>query len=174
VIDSRHEIVIRKLLEEDVAPTYVSALQDPTILRLTEARHTTWDEQAIRQYVKQHQDSTSQILFGVFLIEDNSHIGNVRIFSRNDIHERCELSIMMFGSNSRGKGYGTVAIRNATEYAFDHWNMHRVMADYYEINEASARAFEKAGFVYEGTFRDHFRLPSGEHIASIRVAKIRH
>jgi len=169
-----NEIVIRKLLEEDVAPSYVVALQDPTVLRLTEARHTHWDEKAIREYVKQHQNSKSQILFGVFLTEENSHIGNVRIFSRNDIHKRCELSIMMFGSNSRGKGYGTAAIREATEYAFEHWHMHRVMADYYEINEPSARAFEKAGFLYEGTFREHFRLPSGEYVASIRVAKIRH
>lgn len=168
------EIEIRKLLGKDVGPIYISALQDFTILRLTEARYTVWDEQTIRQYVKQHQDSTSQVLFGVFLIEDNSHIGNVRIFSRNDIHQRCELSIMMFGPNARGRGYGTEAIRYATDYAFDQWNMHRVTADYYEINEASARAFEKAGFVYEGTFQDHFKLPSGEYVASIRVAKIRH
>lgn len=172
MFNSNLSVYIRRLTVEDVTEHYVNSMQDPTLLRLTEARHRAWNEQSIRQYIRDHRHSNHQALFGIFLESDRSHIGNVRIFSRNEIHKRCELSILLFGANARGRGFGTAAIKKATEFAFSEWRMHRVMADYYEINKASARAFEKAGFEHEGTFRDHFRLPNGDYVASIRVAKL--
>ena len=55
----------------------------------------------------------------------------------------------------RGRGYGTLALRAATRHAFD-LGHHRVSASTDESNLAMRRAFEKAGWHFEGVLRNLF------------------
>ncbi len=78
---------------------------------------------------------------------------------------------MIFDKAQWSKGYATEAIRATIRHAFETLRLHRVHADYYAGNTASARVFDKAGFAVEGVFRDHFQL-EGRYVDSIRVAKL--
>jgi len=56
-------------------------------------------------------------------------------------------------STEWGNGYATAAVRLVSAYAFDHCRLHKVAADVYDHNPASARVLEKVGFEREGTHR---------------------
>lgn len=49
---------------------------------------------------------------------------------------------------------GTEAISLLCAYAFERLNLHKVYAHVLAINPRARRAFEKAGFALEGTFRE--------------------
>lgn len=166
------KLTIRELSESDVGHEYLDAMNDSELLRFTEARHRSWSKTDVLAYVAEHWTSSNQVLLGIFERFSGRHIGNVRLFNRNRVHRRCELSVLIFGEGARSRGIGSAAIDFAARFAFREWGLHRVMADYYSVNAASGRAFEKAGFRYEGTFLDHFDLGHGEFVDSVRVARL--
>jgi RimJ/RimL family protein N-acetyltransferase len=47
----------------------------------------------------------------------------------------------------------TDAVKAVSEYAFEELGLHRIFAEPFITNPASARVLEKAGFVIEGTLR---------------------
>lgn len=162
---------LRPLTIGDVTDRYIRALQDPEVIRWTGARHVRWDREEILNYVQRTTVDGVSVLLGVFLMPSRKHIGNVRLFNFHQVDRRVELALMIFDKSEWGHGYGTEAAMAASDYAFHTLGFHRVHADYYATNRASARLFAKAGFRIEGVFKDHFRV-HGAYVDSIRVAKL--
>ena len=89
-----------------------------------------------------------------FAIEsDRIHVGNVWLWNIEPSNRRAELRIVMDRAHT-DKGVGTEAITRLSDYAFGQLDLHRVYAYVLAINPRARRAFEKAGFVLEGTLRD--------------------
>ena len=92
-----------------------------------------------------------------FAIETNAHsihVGNIWLWNIEPRHRRAELRIVIGNDNFTGKGAGTEAINSLCNYAFKQLNLHKVYAYVLTINPRARRAFEKAGFVLEGTLRE--------------------
>ena len=71
-------------------------------------------------------------------------IGQVR-FDLNDDHE--SIISVSIAKEHRNRGYGSILIRKAYEEMFAKSDVHTVSCIYKKLqNEASKRAFEKAGF----------------------------
>jgi len=70
------------------------------------------------------------------------------------------------------KGIMTQAIKAFSDAAFQAFNLHRIYAEPYAGNPASARVLEKAGFVFEGTMRAH-AFKDGRVVDMHLYAKIR-
>lgn len=169
-------LFLRNLDASDVGERYVEALNDPEVVRYTGASGLVWDLQKVRAYVESSNIPGQSQLLGIFLIIDGKqgagqHIGNIRLFNFNEQHQRVELGIMVFDKSQWGKGHGTEALLIASEYVFNDLGLHRIHADYYSVNTASARIFGKGGFQIEGIFKDHFAFGE-EFVDSVRVAKI--
>ena len=164
-------LYLRQLTVEDITQAYVDALNDPKVVRLTEAKHFKWNRESVIEYVEKSNVEGESLLLGIFVKGSNKHIGNIRLFNFSKQHHRVELGIMIFDKSQWNKGYGTEALIAVTGYVFGVLELHRICADYYAVNAASARMFEKVGFKIEGVFRDHFFL-DGEYVNSIRIARI--
>ena len=52
-----------------------------------------------------------------------------------------------------GQGIATMAVQALTAYGFENFTLNRIYAYVYEINPASARVLEKAGYTREGILR---------------------
>lgn len=162
---------LRPLVVEDITPAYVEALNDPDIVRWTEARHTQWNRQRVARFIEESNVDGVSTLLGIFLKASGRHIGNIRLFNRHAVHRRAELSFIIFDKRQWSNGYATEAVRAVTTHAFEVLGLHRIHADYHEPNIASARVFEKAGFDVEGVFKGHF-AQGGGYVNSVRVAKM--
>ena len=68
-----------------------------------------------------------------------------------------ELGIHIGEKDFWNKGFGTKAMRLLLKHGFEELNLNRLWLRVFETNQQAIRAYEKAGFVHEGKFReDHF------------------
>ena len=163
-------LYLRELLSDDITSEYIDALNDQEIVGLTEARHRTWSPDDVRKYVIESNKEWVSKLIGIFLKKTDKHIGNIRLFNFHNIHKRVELGIMIYDKSQWSKGYGTESLNAIGNYVFDILKYHKICADYCSINIASVRMFQKAGFVIEGLFKDHFFL-NNRYVDSVRIAR---
>lgn len=171
VLAESERLVLRELRPEDVGATYVAGLNDPDVVGRTEAAGRQWTEPEIRRYVAESNQAGVSQLIGLLVKPELRHVGNIRLSGFSNRHRRVDLGIMLFDKSYWGRGLGTEAIKATIQYVFGTLGMHRICADYHADNVASGRMFASAGFVTEGTFRDHFFV-NGAYVDSVRVAKL--
>lgn len=170
VFSETKRLRLRTVSKRDITDRYIEALNDPAVVGLTEARHKKWDRKSVEEYLKSSDRLGESLFIGVFLKEEDRHIGNIRLFGLHPVHRRAELGIMMFDKQVWSKGYATEALNAVVDYAFKELKLHRIHADYYATNVASARLFEKCGFKIEGVFRDHFWVKD-RFVDSVRIGR---
>ncbi len=164
-------LLIRPFAPPDITASYITALNDPKVVQFTGAQFVKWNKKNLKAYVTYANQKGKSVLLGIFLKTDERHIGNIRLFNFDLNHRRVELGIMIFDKGQWKKGYATEALNLVCDFVFEKLNLHRICADYYSVNKASARMFQKAGFKVEGKFKDHF-IFNHRYVDSIRVAKI--
>ncbi len=164
-------LLLRPFRVTDITEIYLSALNDSSIIGMTEARHKKWNKESAEAFVQSVNTNTST-LFGVFIKETGRPIGNVRLFDIHPVHHRAELSLLFYDKSEWGKGFATEAVEAVVTYAFDVLKLHRITADHYANNIASSKMFKKVGFVEEGVFNDHFNIGENNYVDSVRIAKL--
>lgn len=164
-------LMLRPFKVSDITEIYLAALNDPSIIGMTEARHKIWTKESAEAFVQSVNNDTS-ILFGAFIKETGRPIGNVRLFDIHPVHHRAELSLLFYDKSEWGKGFATEAVETVVKYAFDILKLHRITADHYANNTASSKMFKKVGFVEEGVFKDHFNIGENKYVDSVRIAKL--
>jgi RimJ/RimL family protein N-acetyltransferase len=70
-----------------------------------------------------------------------------------------------------GRGLGAQFLANLIDYAFNTLQVNRIWLDVATDNPRARAAYEKAGFLYEGTLRQHWRRPAGD-IADLHLYAI--
>ncbi len=125
---------------------------DPEIMRLmdraqpvAQSEHDAWFEGLSRRHDCAY-----------FAIETSEprHVGNVWLWAIDRRHRKAEVRVVIGEATARGCGIGAEAIDLLCRYAFDDLGLHRVYAYVLAINPSARRAFERAGFAFEGTLRD--------------------
>jgi RimJ/RimL family protein N-acetyltransferase len=79
--------------------------------------------------------------------------GGIGIEPGSDIYRRSAEIGFWLGETYWGRGIMSEALRAASDYAFEHFDLCRLFAGAFESNPASARVLEKAGFTLEGRLR---------------------
>jgi RimJ/RimL family protein N-acetyltransferase len=64
-----------------------------------------------------------------------------------------EIGLFIGEKSLWNQGYGTEAVRLLLRHGFNTLNLHRIALRVFETNPGGIRAYEKAGFVLEGRFR---------------------
>lgn len=154
-------LYLRKLTRADVSQEYVNWLNDPEINQYLETRFHEQTLEAVEQFVKDKEGSTSEHLFGIFLNDDDKHIGNIKLGPINEYHSFAPISLFIGDKTSWGNGYATEAIRLIVNYGFGQLGLEKLEAGCYESNIGSRRAFEKCGFLVEGVLRGQRTVPDG-------------
>jgi len=145
---------------------------DPTVSRLmnrarpvTEAEHDAWFE-AIR-------GRDDCVYFAVERMVEPRHVGNVWLWDIDSRHRKAELRVVIGEPSVRGLGLGTDAINAVCRHGFGRLNLHRIYAYVLSINPGGRRAFEKAGFVLEGTLQAD-RWTGDRFVDTWLLARIEH
>lgn len=95
-------------------------------------------------------------------LSDNGRIIGIAGF--DDIVKENGVATLFIGigdSNSRGRGYGSEALRLLLDYGFNELDFYRIQLNVLEFNHRAIALYEKAGFKKEGTFRE-FVLRDGK------------
>jgi len=165
-------IYLRILSSEDVGDDYVKWMRDEETVRFLESKLKTYTLEDLKEYVKIINKSHADSLFGIFLRENNEHIGNIKIGGMDQVHQHGHVGIMIGDKNSWGKGCGKESIQLVTEYAFEELNLNKLIAGISANNIGCYKAFLKAGYNEAGRLKRHM-FYKGEFVDKILVEKIR-
>ena len=159
----RGEKVYLRPAERHDVPLFVAWFSDADVLRhlmmrapMSVAMEEAWFDRMVAAQGK------TDYHFVICLLPDGRPIGTVGL---HDIHERsghAEFGIAIGEKSEWGKGYGTDALNAICDFGFGELRLERIELHVYAENERGRRAYEKAGFVHEGTLR-HAHFARGQH-----------
>ncbi len=101
-----------------------------------------------------------------FIIIDktsNQPVGSTYLRDIDHKNHKAEFGIFIGEEMARGKGIGTSATKLIVQYGFEELGLHKIYLRVFTNNTSAIKAYEKAGFVYEGTAKDDIRLPNGNY-----------
>ncbi|MCH9000554.1 MAG: GNAT family N-acetyltransferase [Proteobacteria bacterium] len=151
-------VALRPVTAADVGPLYLGWLNDPEINRFLESRHRESSEDSVRAFVDRVTARDGDYLFAIRLAPDGRHIGNVRLGPIRAEHRLAELSLYIGDRAAWGRGYGGETVALVTRFAFEALHLNKTIGRSYAANEASIRAFLRAGYRQEGRLRAHYLL----------------
>lgn len=148
-------------------------MRDPVITRYLEVRFAPPDEAALEAYIAGMNTSTSNLLLGLFpKSEPNRHIGNIKLGPIDARHRTAAIGIAIGATEFWGRGLAAQAVDSVAAYAFAALGLDRLEAGFYAPNEASQRAFRRAGFTEEGRCRGA-RLCEGLRVDEVLMSRLR-
>ncbi len=90
----------------------------------------------------------------------NNYVGTISLKNISAADSNAEYAIVL-RREFWGKGYAQKATAEILDYAFNTLNLHKVYLNVLEENIRANKFYKKFGFAYEGTFKEHLRLPQG-------------
>lgn len=155
-------IRLRAAEREDL-PTFIQWLNDPEVTEnllifapMSLYEEEQWYENMMKRPIAEH----------VLVIEAENpdrpsgyqRIGTCSFMSIHPRNHSAEVGIMIGEKNYWNQGYGTETMGLLLDFGFGRLNLHRIWLQVFEKNLRGIRAYEKAGFKFEGKFRDgHFQ-----------------
>jgi len=110
--------------------------------------------------------------FLICLKADDRPIGEVMLVDLDRRSGSAQLGIFIGESGEWGKGYGTDAVNAIVDFAFGELRLERVWLEVWTENPRARRAYEKAGFIHEGTLRND-RYEGGSYTSGDLMAILR-
>ena len=99
-----------------------------------------------------------------------SAVGGVGIRIGQDVHRHVAELGFWLGQEFWGHGIMTEVVPAFVDYCFENFSLHRIYAEPFANNAASARVLEKAGFILEGRLRKNV-LKDGKILDSLLYSK---
>ena len=145
-------IYLEVLDEEKATQEYCDWLNDPEVNKYLETKEATIDE--LKQYIKDKNEDPNCLFLGIFLKENNKHIGNIKLEPIKFDDMRATMGILIGGKDYWGKGMGTEATKLLVDYAFNILDIREVNLGVISENKTAIRVYEKVGFKYENKTLD--------------------
>jgi RimJ/RimL family protein N-acetyltransferase len=109
--------------------------------------------------------SAETAFFAIETLADRTPIGGCGLTDVEPPSRRASFGIWI-GKPYWGRGYGTDATRTICRFGFRQMNLHRIELNVFAWNAGAIRAYEKAGFVLEGTRRED-TFAGGQHVDAL-------
>jgi diamine N-acetyltransferase len=169
-------IRLRAVEKEDI-PTFLRWINDvdvtENLVLITPWSHTQeerWYEAMLKRHIAEHA-----LVIEVKVDEDEQiyyPIGNCQFIDINWRNRSAEVGIMIGEKSYWGKGFGTEVMRVLLTHGFNSLNLNRIWLRVIAENRRGIRAYEKAGFVHEGIFRqDEYRQGKYHDVYIMSVLK---
>jgi predicted dehydrogenase/RimJ/RimL family protein N-acetyltransferase len=161
-------IYLRPLVHDDVNETYLRWLTDPEVGRFLETRHRRQTLDTIHEFVGRVNARDDEFLFGIFLKDNDRHVGNIKVGPVKENHSLADVSLFIGERDCWGRGIATDAIRVVSRFAFEALGVNKLNASAYAENRGSIGAFLRVGYTQEGVRKRHLFL-DGEPADVIEV-----
>ena len=146
-------VFLRPLEIKDITDEYLRGINNQELDNYTEHAQLPKNIYKLKEYAENKWKS-SDIWLGIFLKEDEKHIGNIELSEIDFIHRKARFSIILWAEQK--KGYGFQASRALIDFAFRKLNLNRIDLGVNEDNTPAINLYKKLGFQHEGVLREAF------------------
>jgi RimJ/RimL family protein N-acetyltransferase len=130
-------------------------INDPEVITTLGKRFPT-NAAMEKEWLDSQYKSENSFSLAIMLKDGDQHIGNCGFNDIDYVNRNAEFGILIGEKDQWGKGYASEAARLLLDYGFEELNLHRIFLEVYAHNKRAQRAYEKAGFVHEGTMRESY------------------
>jgi [ribosomal protein S5]-alanine N-acetyltransferase len=148
------KVYLRPLGHDDANDRYHAWLNDDEINRYSERRGRSYSHKDIRAYLDDANVSTVLLQQGVFMREDDNHVGNISLRVTNVGARVAEVATLIGEKDYWGRGVIVDAGKALIHFAFQNLKLHKITLGNYAINRASTFKSRQLGATPEGRFRD--------------------
>jgi len=120
--------------------------------------------EGFKAFVDAATKEPKSVIFVIERLEDREPVGGCSLFDIETPARTSTLGIWL-GQPYWDSGLGTDAVRTLCRFGFRHMNLQRIELNVFETNPRARRAYEKVGFVLEGTLR-RAEFVRGKHVDS--------
>ena len=152
-IKDLNDLKIDILKPEDVTSEYVNWFKSKEVIRYSDNQYRNFSLDSQRQYVNACLLEENIELFGIFHIK--KHIGNICITGLNSYHSRAEISYVIGDIAYWGKGIATYSVKYITKKIGNKYKLKKFFANTSCENIGSNKVLLNAGFILEGTRKEH-------------------
>lgn len=168
-----NRIRLRKVEKNDL-PRFVAWLNDPEVreglgvyLPLSQEEEDRWYEKMLDRPPEEHV-----LVVEVRAGDGWQMIGSTRLFNFDWRIRKAEFGILIGDKNYWNRGYGTEITRLMLQHGFETLNLNRIYLKVFSSNPRARRAYEKAGYILEGTLRQaNFR--DGKYVDDLIMSVLR-
>ena len=107
----------------------------------------------IRSYVAKREDDDTVLFLGIFLRENNEHIGNIKFEPINFDNKTAVMGILIGEEDWRGRGVALEVIKSSSEWLNKKYDINHIALGVDSRNIAEIKAYEKIGFKNKQTPR---------------------
>ena len=165
------QVYLRLLNTLDVTKDYVDWMNDPEVNQFTESRWQSHTIESTMEYVAAVEKNKSNFLFGIFLLSNDCHIGNVKIGNIHPIHRSADIGMIIGRKDNWTKGVGSEVLLLVEKIAFQELNLNKIWGGIYSCNIGSFKMTQKSGWREVGRFTKHV-FYKGEFVDVIIVEKL--
>ena len=108
----------------------------------------------VREMIMGQVNNPANAVWMVLDLKSKKPIGFCGLYDIHATAQKAEFRILIGTKEFWGKGYGTEITELLTFYGFDRLNLHRVWLGVTSENKGGVKAYERAGYVYEGALND--------------------
>jgi len=149
-------IYLRRVRASDLDDRYLSWFQDAELVKYFSGSKRSFTRESLLAEIREGERSETSYLYGVFLKDSDVCIGNIRLGPITREHKISDLVVLIGDRSQQGKGLAVEAIRLGNRVAFELHDLRKLFGGMYEANEASIKAYTRAGWVIEGRLRGHY------------------
>ena len=159
ITDKITGISLRKLEAKD-ADKMLEWMHDENVAKNYKKDFLCMTKEKVLQFISSAFSERSQH----FAIVDSKdeYLGTISLKNISVENGNAEYAIVIRPAKQHG-GVGSVATRLVLEYAFAELRLHKVYLNVPGRNAAAIQFYEKCGFIYEGTFKQHLMLNGKYH-----------
>ena len=150
------KITLKNLNLKNYNKEYCRWLNNKEINKFLEVRFKKQNKKSIENYIVNSNKNPNCLLFGIFLIKNNIHIGNIKLEPINFEHKRGIIGLFIGKKEYWGKGIASDSIRIISQYAKTKLSLKKLVAGCYSNNIGSKKAFLNAGYKVEAILKDYW------------------
>jgi len=139
--------VLRTLELQDATPRYADWFRDPTVRRYIAAAKQPQSVATLRAYIAEKRRSPVAELFGIFLRENGTHIGNIKFEPINEGTSAAVVGVLIGESTWRGKGVFAEAFLGASDFLRERRGILHFWLGVERIHSNALAGYRKAGFL---------------------------
>ena len=138
-------LFLRPLNPEDVTNSYVTWLNDKSIVRFLEIRHTNepFNLKSVKQFIVDCHHN-KRYHWGIY--HRKRHVGNVSCSAYSRRYRWADISVLVGDRSYQNKGIGRISTASAVDHLLMRSGFRRIKAGAYSSNHSSINLFLSLGF----------------------------
>lgn len=161
-------LIMRRFKETDIDMQY-KILTDPNLSKYISFPKITKEEEleCIKKWIKE-ADLDKYEKWVIELKDSNIPIGNISVNCIDKKNNYCNVGYVIL-TEYQNMGYATEALKGISDYLLEKYYL--VECSCNELNKASAKVMEKAGFINDGYIKDRRKNRDGSYTAVLFYSK---